>query len=255
MDDDWLTTHRPLTRWLAVLAPVAVGALLGLLRAGMETSTAAMVLVLTVVASAATGDRVAGVVAALAAATSFDFFLTEPYHSLSIVHRDDLELALTLVVVGLAVTEIALWGRRQQEVAQRRDGYLSGLAQLLDLPDGTSSAARAREIAGAVTTVLGADRCEWVPGLPGPDDAVVEAGGVVTRGGRPVTVEQSGLPTDAFTAVPVRRRGAVVGHFRVVTSTHVVRPTVEQRRVAALLADRMAEEAVPQAASSAGRAT
>ena len=143
-----------------------MGAALGLFRDGMNQSTAAMVLVLTVVAAAATGDRVAGVAAALAAAGAFDFFLTEPFYSLSIHHRDDLELALALVVVGLAVTEIALWGRRQQAAAQRRDGYISGLTQLLDLPPDTTEQARSTAIATAITTVLGADRCTWDTGSP-----------------------------------------------------------------------------------------
>jgi hypothetical protein len=151
-------------------------------------------------------------------------------------------MTLALLAVGLGVAEIALWGRRQQAAARRRDGYLCGLARLLDLPQDTSPDARAHEIAVAVGRVLGADRCEWVPGLPRADDAVVGVAGAVIRAGRPVPVERSGLPTDAFTAVPVRRRGAVVGHFRVTTSTHLVRPTVEQRRVAALLADRMVDE-------------
>jgi hypothetical protein len=38
----------------------------------------------------------------------------------------------------------------------------------------------------------------------------------------------------------------VVGHFRVTASTHVVRPTPEQLRVAALLADRMADARAPR---------
>jgi len=158
MTNDWLADHRTLMRWGAVLLPIVVGAVLGLLRDTMDPSTAAMVLVLPVVAAAATGDRIAGVLAALAAAGSFDFFLTEPFYSLSIHRQADLELAVALVVVGLAVTEIALWGRRQQAAAQRREGYISGLTHLLDLPAGTTEEARAAAIATAITTVLGGGR-------------------------------------------------------------------------------------------------
>ena len=239
MTNDWLIHHRGLTRWLSLLLPVAVGALLTTVRDDLAPSTAAMVLVLTVVAAAATGDRVAGVIAALASAAAFDFFLTQPYYSFSIHRRDDLELALALVVVGLAVNAIAVWGRRQQKAAQRRDGYISGLAQLLDLPADTTAESRAGTIAAAITTVLGADACDWQTGHPRWNDAIVGAGGQVASGGRRLPVERSGLPTDAFTALPVRRDGDVVGHFRVTTSTHVVRPTGEQLRVAVLLADRM----------------
>jgi hypothetical protein len=254
MTNDWLTAHRSMMRWGSLLLPIVVGAVLGLLRDAMDPSTAAMVLVLPVVASAAPGDRVAGVVAALAAAGSFDFFLTEPYYSLSI-HRDsDLQLAVALVVVGLAVTEIALWGRRQQAVAQRREGYISGLTHLLDLPPDTTEQARSTAIARAITTVLGADQCTWEPGHPRWNDAVVDADGQVTAGGRRLPVERVGLPTDGYAAVVVRRGADVVGHFRVTASTHVVRPSAEQLRVAVLLADRMADARTPRPATEEGMA-
>jgi hypothetical protein len=237
---DRLTTRRGLVRLLAVLLPVAVGAGLALVRSGMDQSTAAMVLVLPVIAASATGDRLAGVLSALAAAGSFDFFLTEPYYSFSIHHRDDLELALALVVVGLAVTEVALWGRRQQAAALRRDGYIRGLAQLLDAPTDSSVDERTAAIGAAITEALGADRTEWVAGHPRWNDAVVGPGGRVTTGGRVVPVQRIGLPTEAWTALPVRRGDRVLGHFRVTAATRVVRPSAEQLRVAELLADRMA---------------
>ena len=240
MTTDWTTRHRTLVRWMALLLPVATGAVLSILRDSMDSSTAAMVLVLAVVAASATGDRVAGVVAALSASLSFDFFLTVPYYSLSIYNRDDVELAIALVIVGVAVTEIALWGRRQQAAAVRRDGYIQGLAELLSLSPDQGADAQARVIATAITRALGADRTEWVPSHPRWNDAVVEVDGRVLAGGRVLPTQRVGLPTDSFTAVPVRWSGRVVGHFRVVTATHVVRPTAEQLRVALLLADRMA---------------
>ncbi len=233
-------SHRGLIRWLALLVPVAVGAVLSIFRASLDSSTAAMVLVLAVVAAAATGDRITGVVAALSAAGSFDFFFTAPYHSLTISNSEDVELAVVLVIVGLAVTEIALWGRRQEAAALRREGYLHGLADLLELGPDTNADTHARAIATAITHALGADRTEWMTGPPQSHDGVVGADGKVHAAGRVVPVQRIGLPTDSYTAVPVRWAGQVVGHFRVVTSTRVVRPTSEQLRVAVLLADRMA---------------
>ena len=144
-----------------------------------------------------------------------------------------------LVVVGLAVTEIALWGRRQQAAALRRDGYIQGLTHLLDLPSDTSEQARAEAISAAITRTLGADRSEWVPAHPDGLDTVVGPDGEVRARGRPLAVARTGLPTESCTAVPVSRSGMPLGHFRVIASTHVARPTAEQLRVAVLLADRM----------------
>ena len=72
-----------------------------LVRAG---SAAALVLVAVVVAVAADGDRLAGFVAAVSAALSFDFFLTVPYERFSRSHRADIETAISLFVVGMDVT-------------------------------------------------------------------------------------------------------------------------------------------------------
>ena len=108
----------------AVLAPVVAGALLSMVRDLITNNNAALVLVLVVVAVAATGHRVAGLVAAVVSAASFDFFLTQPYLQFAITERDDIEAAVLLALIGLAVTEIALWGRRQQARSSTRAGYL-----------------------------------------------------------------------------------------------------------------------------------
>ena len=44
----------------------------------------------------------------------FDLFLTQPYGTLAVTNPDDVEALVLLLAVGVAVTELALWGRRQQ---------------------------------------------------------------------------------------------------------------------------------------------
>ena len=78
-------------------------------------------------AAASTGMRIAGVVAAVSSGVWFDVFLTQPYGSLAIRDRNDIEATVLLVIIGAAVTEIALWGYRQQAQASRRAGYLDGV--------------------------------------------------------------------------------------------------------------------------------
>jgi K+-sensing histidine kinase KdpD len=85
------------------------------------------VLVLLVVATAATGIRLAGIAGALAAAVGLDFFLTEPYYALNIAGPDDIATAVLLLLVSGLVGEIALWGRRQVARASREQGYLDGV--------------------------------------------------------------------------------------------------------------------------------
>lgn len=227
-------------RVAAVLVPLVTCAVLAQLRDTVTTEVAALVLVLWVVAAAATGDRVAGVLAGLSGGLWFDFFLTQPYQAFTIRDSEDVEATVLLVVISLAVTEVALWGRRQQGEASRRSGYLDGVVGVAEtVATGDAPPATVVAVIGQhITEVLGADACRFVDG-PVHDErvAVLDHEGGVTRGGHPVDVDRVGLPTSDYTAVPVHRGSRVVGHFLVTATTRVSYPGREQRRVAVLLAD------------------
>ena len=68
----------------AAVLPLVTCAILAGFRDDVTSATSALILVLWVVAAAASGDRVAGVVAALSGGIWFDFFLTEPYQRFTI---------------------------------------------------------------------------------------------------------------------------------------------------------------------------
>jgi K+-sensing histidine kinase KdpD len=221
-----------------VVVPLLVCWLLSLAGTAVATTTAALVLVLPVVAAAATGSRSAGIAAALTATAGFDFFLTEPVHTFTITDPDDLETAVLLLLVGAAVGELAIWGRRQQARASREQGYLDGLL-------GTASAVAAGAASGdevvdlvrtQLVTLLRIDDVRFDPatrfGLPtlGEDGSLI-------RAGHPVDVTRTGLPTDTQVTLPVRHGGTVYGHYLLTASTRVVRPSRNQLRVAAMLAD------------------
>lgn len=234
---------RITARIAAVMLPLVTCAILSTVRDSITAATAVLILVLLVVAAAATGDRVAGLLAAVSAGAWFDFFLTEPYQRFTIADPDDVEATILLVLIGLGVTEIALWGYRQQARAARRSGYLEGVlgaAKVVSEGD-TPASALVDVVARQITDVLGADDCDFVEG-PVHDAriAVLDHNGVVTRGDHTVDVDRQGLPSDEYVAVPVRRGSRVVGHFLVTASTHVAHPSREQRRVAVLLADQVA---------------
>ena len=95
-------------------APAAVAAILVPVRASFHPVDAALVLTVVVVAIAASGFRIASLVAAVSAAFWLDFFLIPPYQSLTGTGAADYETILLLLAVGAAVSELALRGRRQR---------------------------------------------------------------------------------------------------------------------------------------------
>jgi K+-sensing histidine kinase KdpD len=227
---------------LAAIAPLLVCAVLAAFRDSVTAATSAVVLVLVVVAMAASGDRVAGFVAAVSSGVWFDVFLTEPFGRVTIKNRDDVEITVLLVLVGLSVTEIALWGRRQQARASRRAGYLDGVFGTSRIIAGAaeSPSVLINHVAEQIVELLAIDDCQFLPGaVPGPEDASIDHDGFVIRRGQRVNVARNGLPTDEHIGLVVRQGSVVHGQFALTAATRVVRPSVDQLRVAVLLADQV----------------
>ena len=242
--------EQPTIRWnrgllvpLAILVPLGANALLSIWKDTLPTTTDVLVLVALVVAASATGDRVIGIVTALSSAIWFDFFLTEPRFRFDIASADDVEATVLLLVIGALVCEIALWGYRQQARAARRSGYLDGILATAELGLGPHETVDefGRRVADQITDVLGVERCRFVRG-DGYDRAMalLDHHGHVHRYGHEVDVERKGLPTNDETVLLVRRGDDVVGYFVLTSAADVARPSLEQRRVAVLLADQVA---------------
>ena len=224
----------------AAVAPLLACAVVTPFREDVANTNAALGLVLLVVAAAATGIRLAGIVAAVSAAVWFNFFLTQPYYRFIIYNQADIETAVLLLLVGIAVTEIALWGRRRQAEASRQEGYLQGVVQTANLvaAGGSSTEALTQHVADQLVEVLGIDSCrfdaESAQGYPR-----LERDGTIVQGGRAVDVERHGLPTSSWIELPVQHAGTVHGRFLLTAATRVVRPSLEQRLVAITLADQV----------------
>lgn len=235
----FLTRHRGPVLLLAVLLPVGAAAALGLVRNSIATPNAALVLVLVVVAAASTGIRLAGVLAAASSALSFDYFLTAPYHRLAIADRADVETAVLLMLVGLAVGEIALWGRRQQARASRQHGYLDGVLQTVGAfaNEGADPDVLVQSVAGRITEVLQIDRCRYTTQTEPTTGVRIEPDGTLTRDGHPLDVARFGLPTDSEIELAV----ASGGRFLLTAAGRIRRPTLEQRQVVVALAHSLAK--------------
>src|SRR5512134_3085433 len=181
--------HRPLIVILAAVLPLAACAVLSLFRDSFANTNAALALVLLVVAAGATGIRRAGLVAALSSAAWFDFFLTEPYKQFTITDRADIETAVLLVLVGAAVTEVALWGRRQQARASREQGYLDGVLRTAAAVGAgrSSTTSLISSVCGQIVDVLQVDDCRFDPGT-GSTLATIDNDATVTYNGRTINV-------------------------------------------------------------------
>jgi K+-sensing histidine kinase KdpD len=115
--------------WVAVgaVAPLVVATALLPVRHRLDNANVALLLVVSIVAVGISGRRSAAAAAALSAAVCFDLFYTHPFVSLRISSSNDLETELSLLLVGLAVGELAARGRRFQAKADSRDQELQRL--------------------------------------------------------------------------------------------------------------------------------
>ena len=122
------STRRPIVRMdtvipvVAVVAPILTAVLLIPWRGRLDTADNALFLVVVIVAVASTGRRIAALSCAIASALSFDFFLTRPYYSFRITNHQDLITELLLLVVGVAVGELAARGRKPPARGHRQQG-------------------------------------------------------------------------------------------------------------------------------------
>jgi K+-sensing histidine kinase KdpD len=238
---DVLERNRLAVIAVSAVVPAVGCALLTPFRASVANTNAALFLVLLVVAAAATGIRAAGVAAALSSAAWFDFFLTLPYQHFTITAQADIETAALLVLVGLAVTEVALWGRRQQALASRHDGYLDGVMRTAGIVAAGQPQPEAliEQVADQLVDVLEIDECWFDSDTRDTAPAALLRDGTVVQNGRDVDVARRGLPTDCEIELRVQHRGVTRGRYLLVASTRITRPTPGQRRVAIALADQV----------------
>jgi K+-sensing histidine kinase KdpD len=225
----------------ALVAPLALAAILVPFRASFPNTDAALALLLVVVAVAANGYRLAGILAAASAALWFDFFLTRPYEHFTITRRVDIETTVLLLVIGVAVTEIAVWGRREHAAASRRAGYLEGIhAAAQAVATGASPSALIEQVASQLTRVLSLGSCRFQYGAAGlgRPARMQHDGTVIAAQQQPWDVDAEGFPPGTDTELLVEGGGVFQGRF-LMTPTPGARPTLEQRLLAVALADQV----------------
>lgn len=220
----------------ALAAPLVVVAVLLPFRASWSNTNVALLLVVAVVAVAALGNRVAGALAAVSAAAWFDLFFTRPFERFTIAKPADVTTAVLLLLVGLAVSQLAARARRLQVIAITDAGYL---AQIHDTAELTQTArspdAVVDHVKQQLTGLLDLQACRFEygsllghPPRLGPD-------GTVMAGQRRWNVELAGLPEDEI-ELRTFGNGQFYGRFMLQPKPGS-RPSLQARLVAVTLAD------------------
>jgi len=219
-------------------APLALAAILVPFRGSFPNTDAALALLLVVVAVAANGYRLAGILAAVSAAAWFDFFLTRPYETFAITRRDDLETTILLLVIGAAVTELAVWGRRQHVAASRRAGYLDGInAAAQAVAAGDAPSELVDQVTGQLTQLLSLRACQFQYGVAGLGrPARMRHDGTVVVEQRAWDVDAEGFPPGVDLELLVESGGMFQGRF-LMSPEPGAHPGQEQRLLAIAFAD------------------
>jgi K+-sensing histidine kinase KdpD len=222
----------------AVVAPIATAALLVPWRDQLDAADGALFLVVVIVAVASTGRRLAAALAAVVAALAFDYFLTVPYESFRITNHQDLVSEILLVVVGLAVGELAARGRRHRDAASTSSQHVAQLHAVTELAaTGREPALVVASATGELRELLSLRECRFTRADAGGAVARITPDGDVLIGHEAWSTDALGLPTRGVD-LPVRSGGWLLGHF-LLTPTPGVPVSGEQLRVAVAIADQV----------------
>ncbi len=221
---------------VALVAPVLVAVALVPLRAHVLNTNLALVLVVAVLGVAVAGGRVAGVVGALSAALSYDFFLTVPYGSFTMERSDDIETTLLLALIGLIAGELVERARRSEAAAIARRRDLERIHRRAELAAGGERPGRLIEqSADELTELLHLKVCRYVPEPP------PETLPVFTHDAIRVPSDMDRDAPRAAVALPVRAHGQDLGHFLLVfpTESFGLGAPVDVKHAAVAVADQL----------------
>lgn len=202
----------------ACVLPAALALALVPFDSRLTPASVAVILVVPVVVAATSARRSAAIAATLSAVLSFDFLFTEPRRSFTIDNADDLVLVGSLLVVGLAVAELAMWGHRQRATANRFVGdvtVLRSIAELIAIGEDRESLA----MAGAywLRELLDLQDCRVATAGDPPSPATITTTGEVVVGELRWSPQHQGLPGPEVD-LPLHVEGVEVGRF-------ILRPT------------------------------
>jgi hypothetical protein len=222
----------------AVVLPILVCLLIVPFRSTFPPADAALILVVVVVAVAADGSRVAGLVAAVVSGLAFDVLLTEPYGSFAIANRANVQTLVLLVIVGAAVSEIAVRGRRHRMAAAVDQAYLEGIRRATEAV-ATASEPRdvVRQVGAELSVLLDLRDCRFEYDTFIGRHPRLEADGRILVDGASWPVDTAGFPPDDVELL-VRSGSRVQGRY-LLSGDAGSRPSLAARQVAATLGEQV----------------
>ena len=232
------------------MVALAVGGVLGSSRAVVSQANAGLILVLVVIGAAAVGGRFAGVATALAAAASFDFFLTRPYLSLAIKSGEDVLTTVLLLAAGLAVGQLAASRIDARRTARTTHDQVSSMHRMAKATSGSDAmAGLIRTAEQEMVAVLRLERCTFSLLPPDPMLPTLDAAG---RMPAPHVHLGDGfaLPPEGL-AIPARNSGAVVGWLVCEPPASPVGVSLDRRRAALVIAAQLGAALGQQKAGAA----
>jgi len=157
----------------------------------------ALLLVVVVVAVAAIGSKLAGALAAVWAAACFDFFFTLPYYRLTIRSSSDVTTFLLLLVVGVAVSQLAARARRLKVIAITDAAYLAQIHETASMGNSARSPdVVVDHVREQLISLLDLETCRFEYGSLLGHPPRLEPDGTVMVGRSRWDIELSGLPGD-----------------------------------------------------------
>lgn len=253
---EWVRFDAVVRLVLGAVLPLAVAVALVPLRDEMATANVALTLMAAVVVAAAVGGRLAGVVAAVVSALSYDLLHTQPYLSLRMSVRDDVETTLLLLLAGLIVGTIASRGRLDRAAAEAGRSEIRRIYRLAEQVVADEDPADVIMAAEAeLTTLMGLKTCRFEAGPGGGLPRLDRAAFPVVEGHRSQQHPRAAVELpEGGAELQVLSRGQSVGRF-VLVPTPGRALSLEQRVVAVALADQVgaAFAAYPSALQEASR--
>jgi hypothetical protein len=239
--------ERPSTIAYAIggLAPIAIAGAFVALRDEVDATNVALILVLVVVGIAAFGGRGPAALCALISALSWEFFFTRPYNSLRIDTANDVETTVILLLIGLAVGQLAVYARHSKEAATRGSDEIASMRRMAERVAAGASRQELIDLAlSEITSLLSLVGCRFETDATGPVLPVLERSGRIEAPYRRVGAGGELTLPALGVRLPVVGDGRQVGSL-VLEPDPAAGVTLEARLVAVAIADQLGAALAP----------